>query len=90
MTTEKMNNAYFYDGYTDAKNKARFDPPTHTAEAKALYKEGWDAYIVEDHQYHRMTEAKLFGFIQKLKDNGDFGPEYENATRIYADRFITA
>lgn len=77
---------FFYDGYQDAKAKVRYNPPEKPELAKQ-YRDGWEEYIFETNQFARMTEQQLGDYIKTSHRDEQYGPEYENATRIFNSRF---
>jgi len=82
-----MNNDAFYsDGYQDAKSKSQYRPPEQP-DLAAQYRDGWEDYIFESASFSRMTEYQLQEYIKQKHADQDYGPEYENATRIYNARF---
>ena len=80
-------NAFYYDGYQDAKQGKRSDPPEGREYAEE-YMAGYNDYLFEHNQYLRMSESQLQNYITEKKNVEDFGAEYENAVRIYKDRFV--
>lgn len=80
-------NAFYYDGYQDAKQGSRYDPPEGQEYAEE-YMEGYNDYLFENNQYLRMSEYQLQNYITEKKNAEDFGVEYENAVRIYKERFL--
>lgn len=79
-------NSFYYDGYHDSKTGARYNPPGNP-EFDAQYRDGWEDYIFESASFSRMTEYQLQEYIKQKHETQDYGPEYENATRIYNARF---
>lgn len=80
------NDAFYSDGYQDAKSKSQYRPPAQPDYA-AQYRDGWEDYIIESASFSRMTESQLQGYIKQKHADQDYGAEYENATRIYNIRF---
>ena len=83
---QDQQNSFYYDGYSDAKANARYNPP-EPPEFAQQYREGYNDYVIEAKQLNRMTECQLQNYITAKQAQEDFGPEYENATRIYNARF---
>ncbi len=81
-----MTNAFYSDGYQDAKSKAPYNPPEQP-DIAAQYRDGWEDYIFESASFSRMTERQLQEYIKQKHAEQDYGPEYENAVRIYNARF---
>ena len=49
-----MTNAFYSDGYQDAKSKAPYNPPEQP-DIAAQYRDGWEDYIFESASFSRLT-----------------------------------
>ena len=83
---QDQKNSFYYDGYSDSKAKARYNPPEQPDFA-AQYRDGYEDYVFETNQFNRMTEYQLQNYITGKQAQQEFDAEYENATRIYNIRF---
>lgn len=82
----EQKNSFYYDGYSDSKAGARYNPPEQP-EFATQYRDGYEDYVFETNQFKRMTEYQLQNYITTKQAQQEFDAEYENATRIYNARF---
>ena len=83
---QDQKNSFYYDGYSDAKANARYNPP-EPPEFASQYRDGYEDYVFESNAFKRMSEAQLRDYITAKKEQQEFDAEYENAIQVYNARF---